>query len=148
MPVIPALPMAPGPAPMDMDAMKWWFGTPLTYRHCGKVRHFAWECLQAYDIHYMMANECEELIEHLLMAEDVPKWVNKWKLNRWGWRIMHVKDVPSLPLLNWFAVLSVNPQNEDTVHVSKSVTVTVNRPDASPKEPPKSPSTRMKHWEV
>ena len=31
------------------------------------------ECPQAYDIRYMMADEHEELIEHLLMAEDVPK---------------------------------------------------------------------------
>ena len=31
------------------------------------------DCPQAYDIHYMMANEREELIEHLLVTEDVPK---------------------------------------------------------------------------
>ena len=73
MPVIPAPPMAPGPTPMDMDAAKQWFSTPLTCWHCGKVRHFAWECLQTYNVHYMMANECGELLEHLLMAEDVPK---------------------------------------------------------------------------
>ena len=30
MPVIPALPMAPGPTPMDVDAAKQQFGTPLT----------------------------------------------------------------------------------------------------------------------
>ena len=37
----------------------------------------------------MTADECEELIEHLLMAEDVLKGVNKGKLNRRGWRILH-----------------------------------------------------------
>ena len=31
------------------------------------------DCPQAYDIHYMMANEREELIEHLLVTENVPK---------------------------------------------------------------------------
>ena len=30
-------------------------------------------CPQAYDICYMMADECEELIEHLLVTEDVLK---------------------------------------------------------------------------
>ena len=55
--------------------------------------------------------------------------------------------MPLLPLLNQFTVLSTTPQNEDTVHVSESVTETANRQDASPKETPKSPSMRMKHWE-
>ena len=55
--------------------------------------------------------------------------------------------MPSLPLSNQFAVLSITPQNEDTVHVSESVTETANRQDTSPKEFPKSPTTRMKRWE-
>ena len=55
--------------------------------------------------------------------------------------------MPSLPLSHQFAVLSITPQNEDTVHVSESVTETVNRQDTSPEETPKSLSTRMKHWE-
>ena len=42
MPVIPAPPMAPGSTPMDMDATKWRFSTPLTCRCCGKVEHFVW----------------------------------------------------------------------------------------------------------
>ena len=37
----------------------------------------------------MMADEHEELIEHLLMAEDVPKGVNKGKPNKRGQRILH-----------------------------------------------------------
>ena len=41
----------------------------------------------------------------------------------------------------------MTPHNEDTVHVSKSVTETANRQDASPKETPKSPLMRMKRWE-
>ena len=73
MPVIPAPPIAPGPTHMDVNATKWWFGTPLTCWCCGKVGHFAQEYPQAYDICYMMADEHEELIEHLLMAEDVLK---------------------------------------------------------------------------
>ena len=40
-PVIPAPPMASGPTPMDVDAAKWQFSTPLTCRCCGKVGHFA-----------------------------------------------------------------------------------------------------------
>ena len=55
--------------------------------------------------------------------------------------------MPLLPLSNQFDVLSITPQNEDTVHVSESVTETASRQDASPEEPPKSPSTRMKCWE-
>ena len=55
--------------------------------------------------------------------------------------------MPSLPLSNRFVVLSITPQNEDTVHVSESVTETANRQDTSPKELPKSPTIRMKHWE-
>ena len=47
------------------------------------------ECPQAYNVHYMMADECKELIEHLLMAEDVPKGVNKGKPNKRGQRILH-----------------------------------------------------------
>ena len=58
-----------------------------------------------------------------------------------------MKDVPLLPLSNRFANFSITPQNEDTVHVSKSVTETANRQDASPKETLKSPSMRMKCWE-
>ena len=58
-----------------------------------------------------------------------------------------MKDVPSLLLSNQFAVLSITPQNKATVPVSKSVTETVNRQDTSPKESPKSPTTRMKCWE-
>ena len=73
MPVIPAPPMAPGPTPMDVDAAKRRFGTPLTCQCCGKVTHFARECPQVYDVCYMMADEHEELIEHLLMTEDVMK---------------------------------------------------------------------------
>ena len=65
--------MAPGPIPLDVDAAKRQFGTPLTCRCCGKVRHLARDCPQAYNIHYMIANEHEELIEHLLMTEDVLK---------------------------------------------------------------------------
>ena len=42
-----------------------------------------------------------------------------------------MKDVPSLPLSNQFAVLSITPQNEDTFHVSESVTETANRQDTS-----------------
>ena len=55
--------------------------------------------------------------------------------------------MPSLPLSNQFAVLSITPQNEDTFHVSESVTETANRQDTSPKEPLKSPLMRMKCWE-
>ena len=73
MPVIPAPPMAPGPTPMDVDAMKWRFGIPRTCQCCGKVGHFVWECPQAYNVCYMMADECEEFTEHLLMAEDILK---------------------------------------------------------------------------
>ena len=41
----------------------------------------------------MTADECEELIEHLLIAEErmfqrLLKGVNKGKLNRRGWRIL------------------------------------------------------------
>ena len=39
--VIPAHPVAPGPTPMDINAVKWQFGTTLTCTHCGKVGHFA-----------------------------------------------------------------------------------------------------------
>ena len=39
--VIPAPPVAPGPTPMDVDAVKQQFDTPLTCRYCGKVGHFA-----------------------------------------------------------------------------------------------------------
>ena len=65
--------MAPGPIPLDVDAAKQRFGIPLTCRRCGKVGHLVRDCPQAYNIHYMMANEREELIEHLLMTEDVLK---------------------------------------------------------------------------
>ena len=71
--VIPAPPVAPGLIPMNMDAVKQQFGTPLTCRHCGKVRHFAQECPQAYDVCYMIVNDRKELLEHLLTVEDVPK---------------------------------------------------------------------------
>ena len=55
--------------------------------------------------------------------------------------------MPSLPLSNQFAVLHITPQNEDTVHVSESVTETANRQDILPKESLKSLTTRMKCWE-
>ena len=42
-----------------------------------------------YDVYYMTTDEHKELIEHLLMAEEVLKWVNKWKWNRRGQRILH-----------------------------------------------------------
>ena len=58
-----------------------------------------------------------------------------------------VKDVPSLPLSNQFAVLSITPQNEGTAHVNKSVIETVSRQERSSKDPLRSPSARIKHWE-
>ena len=60
-----------GPSPMDVNTAKRQFPDPLTCCHCGKVRHFACECPQAYNDHYMMAKECEELLEHWMAAADV-----------------------------------------------------------------------------
>ena len=67
----PILATPSGPAPMDIDTAKRWFPNPLTCHCCGNIRHFACECPQAYNVHYMTAEECKELLEHWMAAADV-----------------------------------------------------------------------------
>ena len=55
--------------------------------------------------------------------------------------------MPSLPLSNRFAALSIVPDNEDTICVSETGSHTASDTDTSTKMSPKSSSPRLKRWE-
>jgi hypothetical protein len=57
-----------------------------------------------------------------------------------------VRDVPSLPLSNHFAALSIVPDNEDTIHVSETGSDTASDTDTSTNKV-KGLLPRLKQWE-
>jgi len=56
---------------MEIDAAQCKNLTLMLCRHCRKLGHFARECLKGYDVQYIMLDERQDWIKHLLSEVDV-----------------------------------------------------------------------------
>jgi hypothetical protein len=56
---------------MDVDAARKRNTTTLSCFRCGDPGHIAKECPRRFDVRYMLEEEREEWVQHLLVSKDV-----------------------------------------------------------------------------